>query len=233
MKSFDKHFVDDTATVREPVHGENDLVKVTGNTSIKTFDEKVFDKVATGSGFMPRVQLMTSASEKCKSGEFPINHFALIRDQNFVDLGGEMEAVVLSWRPKAMEIGEAVITVYDTDDAEFSRIQEKAGEANSGCMYGPEFLLWIPNQGYATFFCGSKTTRRESPLIRDRIGKGVRLKPKKIETAKYTWYGVEASPAASIAGPMPEEGEMGTKITAFVNPPKSEVEAATPDGRER
>ena len=57
------------------------------------YSDDVFDDLA--SSFLPQLRLMTASSDVCKSGEFPINHYALIRGSNREDLGTEVDVWVL------------------------------------------------------------------------------------------------------------------------------------------
>jgi hypothetical protein len=192
-------------------------------------DDNVFKEVASSGDFFPRVQLMTSSSDKCKTGEFPINHYALIRDQAHEDLGTAVDVLVVAWRPKALDTNDPVISVYDPADPQFARIKEKSGEKDSGCMFGPEFLLYIPSKKeFATFFMGSKSSRRESPNVKARLQKAATLKANRIETPAYTWYAPMVQPC-STPFDLPEHDDLMEVVTKFNNPPKPTVEKVAPD----
>jgi len=215
---------------------ENALIPAEIAGGLAKYDDSVFKETTKSGDYLPRLQLMTSASEKCKSGEFPINHYALIRDQNFDDLGEAIDLLVVTWRPKALEIGEEVVSVFDPEHAEFKRIQDKSSEADSGCMYGPEYLMYIPaKKMFATFFCGSKSARREAPNIQNKLGQAATLKAKKIETKKYTWF----APSCTICSTpfeAPDTEELKKAVEKFNNPPATSVEVVEEDkegGEER
>ena len=199
-------------------------------------DDKMFADATKIGDYLPRVQLMTSASEKCKKNEFPVNHYALIQGQNYIDLGAEADVAVIDWRPKAIEIGDEIISVFDSKDPEFERIQLKSDEKDSGCMFGPEFLIWVPtHKQFATFFMGSKSSRREAPAVKALIQKAATLKSHFIETKKFSWQ----SPTITVCSTpfdLPEEEDLVKNLTKFKNPPKQEVErvdAATSEGQAR
>jgi len=194
--------------------------------SMVQYGDDIF-KAATKSGdYLPRLQLMTANSDVCKGGKFPINHYALIRDQNFQDLGEAVDILVISWRPKALEIGENVISVFKMEHAEFQRIQAKSAEQNSGCMYGPEFLIWIPAvKEFSTFFCGSKSSRREAPGIRALMAKAATLKSRYVETKKFKWYTPAVIPC-STPFDAPDLVKLKEVVDKFNNPPETTVEVA-------
>jgi len=172
---------------------------------------------------------MTSNSELVKDGQFPMNHYAIVRDQNYADVGEEVDVLLIEWRPKAIEIDEQILAVYDPDDPEFQRIQEQSLQKDTGCMYGPEFLVWIPKaEEFATFFMGSKSARRDAASVRALLRKAGTLKSKKISTTKYTWYSPIIEKCAS-AFDIPSEAIIQEQWEKFTNPPASEVEKAPAD----
>lgn len=200
---------------------------------VQKFDDKIFDSVAKVGDYLPRIQLMSSNSALCKKGEFPVNHYALIQDKNHDDLGPDVDILVIAWRPKAMEIAEQVLAIYDTENQEFTRIAEKSEEQDSGCMYGPEFLIYIASrQKFATFFMGSKSARRESPNLKAQMHKAATLKSRLIETKKYTWQSPQITPCTTPFD-IPETDEIKEKLKKFNNPPVTEVEVVEEDTEAR
>ena len=228
---FESVYGDDTAEA-------NIIPAEVSGGAIEKFDDDAFAAATKAGDFLPRLQLMTANSDQCKKGEFPINHYALVQGQNLVDLGETLDIAVVTWRPKALEIDDEIITVYDPEDEEFKRIQEKSNEKDSGCMFGPEFLVYIPSKKqFATFFMGSKSARREAPGLRARVGKAATLKSHLIETKKYSWYAPTIVPCSTPMDIPPVE-EIQEQVDKFNNPPKSEVERipeeeASDDKRER
>lgn len=203
-----------------------DLVILPKGTVPAAYDDEAF-KVATQSGdWLPRLQLMTANSKECKGGDFPINHYALVRDQNFQDLGKSVDVLIVEWRPKAMEIDEQVYAVYDPDHDDFKRIQEQSNVKDSGCMYGPEFLVWVPSaDSWATFFMGSKSSRREAKSVRALLRNAGTLKSKEITTTKYTWW----SPIiekCTTSFDLPNQDDVAKEHNKFTNPPDPGIEMA-------
>jgi len=191
------------------------------------FNESDFDESTKTGAYLPRLQLMTSSSDVCKAGDFPVNHFALVRDQNYKDLGTEVNLLVLAWRPKALQMGDEIISVFDTKDPEFARIRELSTVKDSKAMYGPEYLVWIGGaECFATFFMGTKSMRREASVVQDHLEKSITLKPAKIQNSKYTWFSPKAERCTTIFR-LPENEEqdqMEEEYKKFMSPPKKTVE---------
>jgi hypothetical protein len=180
---------------------------------------------------------MTSNSKMCKSGEFPTNHYALVRDQKFDDYGKKIDVLLLSWRPKALETGgEAVISVFDPTDAEFQRIKGRAtNEKNSGCMFGPEFLVWVPKaKAFATFFMGTPSSRREAGVVQSIMeeSRAATLASQKCSNKKFTWFAPSCSPC-STPFDMPTKQALDEAVEKFNNPPKNEIEGVTEETETR
>lgn len=209
---------------------ENELVGL-ADLGIQKYADDDFDVVGS-STYTPRLQLMTANSGKCKSGEFPINHYALIQDQKFNDLGEAVDIAVIAWRPKAIDMSDTdtIMTVHDVKDPEFKRIQEQSAVKESGCMFGAEYLVYIPEvAAFATFFMGSKSARRESPALKALLYKAATLKSHLIETKKYAW---QTPLIVACSSPMetPPEAQLRTEVERFNNPPVDERERVEDEG---
>lgn len=214
------------------------LIKLDGAVPQK-YSDADFSLASKSGDYLPRLQLLTSNSDICKEGKFPVNHYALVNGQTNRDLGEAVDVLVVSWRPKAIEMGDEVITIHDPKHAEFIRIQEKSETKDSGCMYGPEFLVYIPSvKEFATFFLGSKSGRRESPSVKARLQKACTLKSHLITTPKYKWQAPLGLPC-STPFDIPAIEEITKQAEKFANPPSvtvervSEAEKAQAAGRAR
>ena len=161
-------------------------------------DEAALAAVSAGdSKFLPRLQLMTMRSSKVAVDGFPANHFAVIDSRDIKDLGDTVDILLIAWRPKALDTsGDNIVTCYEPKfDKEnvptglFKEIQDKSGIRDSGCMYGPEYLVYIPVlKRFATLYCGSITMRYEAPALTTRLGNSATLRPQKISPKKGDPY---------------------------------------------
>lgn len=206
---------------------ENALIPV-GDLGVQKYSDDDFNSVAS-TGFLPRLQLLTSSSGPCKEGEFPVNHYAMVKGKNYIDLSGEVICLVIAWRPKALRMGDEFMAVFDINDPEFKKIEEESGQQDSGCMFGPEFLVYLPNEKeYATFFMGSKTARNESPNMKQLIGKAATLSHQKISSKKYSWCAPQVVPCTTPFD-IPDIDEIKEIAEKFNNPPKQEIETVDDD----
>ena len=193
-------------------------------------------EIASGeSTFLPRLQLFGAKSNACATGDIGIGRYGLVRDDNITDLGPEVEALIICWRPKAMQTVDNILVEYDPESDLYKKLKEQSMVPDSGCMYGPEFLLYIPSQAaFATFFMSSKTARREARKMQPLLRKAATFKCKLIETAKFKWHAPVVVPCSAPLE-LPETAAIVAEIETFMNPPKQEVEVAPEDesGRAR
>lgn len=210
--------------VRETVFAD-ELVTLESlqNQAVQKHTDEDFDDLRSGA-FLPRIQLMTANSSKCKAGEFPVNNYALVVDQDHKDLGSKVDVLVCAWRPMALETGNSIVSVYDKDSDIFKSIQDRSSDKDSGCMWGFQFLLWVPAASqFATFFCGSKTARRAAPSIKALMKKAATLGSTKIDNGTYTWFGPTCG-ECSTPFDMPIAVEFSERMEAFNNPPEDNTE---------
>ena len=192
-----------------------------------------FNKVSATGSYLPRLQLYGGNSDACKEGKIGIGRWGLTIDDSITDLTPEVDVVILSWRPKALQIdGETIITEYDPNSDNFKKIAALSDEKDSGCMFGPEFLVYIPGHNFATLYMSSKTARREAKNVRPLLGKAATLKCRLIKTVKYSWHGPVVVPCSAPLT-LPPLSEIQGQITKFQNPPKQEVEIVSDEGTGR
>ena len=193
--------------------------------------------VSTNADYDPRIQLFGSNSKECKAGNINIAHWGMVHEDELVDLGKEAEVLVVCWRPKAMRIAENTVnSFFERESPAFQSIMEESKVKDSGCMYGPEFLVWLPTQEkFVTLFLGSKTARRASKKLLSFLNADtptVKLSSTLIEQGKNSWHGPVFSVVTTPLTPLPSRQVIGEKATSFLDPPKDNVEEAT-SGRER
>lgn len=204
-----------------------------------TATDDVFGAIAQGSQFLPRLQLFTMSSNEVKNGAHHlINQYAVVRGKdNIVAVGKEVPCFPLSWRPKAVQFCKdgSVLSKYVKDDPEFKRIAELSQTSNSGCMYGPEFLLWLPDaKCFVTFFMGSVSSRIEAPNMKSKLDeqRAALLTSTTLSNKKGTWQ-APVIKGNSTPFEVPDGEVIRAEVVKFQNPPKDEVEAATGDQRAR
>ena len=190
------------------------------------------DAAGKSDAFLPRIQFMSARSGLCEDGTFPVNHFNLISGQSNEDAGETVDALVMGVRSKAMDTsGDELIITYEPkpDDSGaatgiFRDIQVKSDTTkNSGCMYGLEFLIWVPSKKtFATFFMGTNSLRRDSPTLRARIGKPVTLISYKAKTKKFQWMTAKGVDCTTPFEPPTKEAVIKA-FEEFNNPKTTEL----------
>ena len=195
--------------------------------------EGSFDSIVSSGDYLPYLQLFGSKSDACAQGKIGIGHYGLVKDKQITDISPEVDLVIVSWRPKAVQSGDEFLVDFHPEivDGEitntlFKKIVDLSNVRDSGCMYGPEFLLWIPSANtFATYHMNSKTGRREARNMQPLIGKAATLKCHLIEQGKYKWHGPLVIPCSSPLD-MPPEDEIREQYAKFQNPPRNEMEVA-------
>lgn len=223
--------------MRETSFGDEDkhevmsLADMQGETTdLQKATDEDFDEMRS-SAFLPRLNLMTAKSAPCTAGEFPTNHYALIRDQQHQDLGKDVDVLVCSWRPMALAWGAETASSHDRKSEMFLDIQARADKKEDGFMWGYQTLVWIPSVGcFAVNFAGSPTARRAFPGIKALMKQPATFGSQKIDNGKNIWFGPTAS-ECSTPFDMPPKDEYLTQMEKFNNPAESDVELAEEDDR--
>lgn len=136
--------------------------------SVQIGSDADFDAIAKSSNFLGRLQLYTKGKAVNRGLVRPGNYGIPESDEEVLDLGDTIDVLVLARRPKAIDMSDtdALIVVYNVQDKEFQRIQARAGEKESHCMYGPSFLVYERSSGrFLEYFCGSKSSRSEAKKV--------------------------------------------------------------------
>ncbi len=187
---------------------------------VNPYDD-VYDQVSSAGGFLPRLQLFISASEMVKNEKIAMNHYGLVTGKDQVeDLGREVDVLLISWRPRALDASDKsnIRASSDINSNLFQEIREKSGETNSGCMFGPEYLLYIPKKPkFATVLFGSKSARNEARNAQQYIGGPCTFKSRLIKTTEYSWQAMLLT-ACSTPFDIPDEQTMTDVANEFLTP---------------
>jgi hypothetical protein len=205
----------------------NALAEIAPN---KYATEAAFGAVSSASGFLPRIQLMQATSELVKLDKMKQSAYALVRSaDSFEDLTKEVNLIPIAWRPKALDTSDRkkIISAYNPKSVEFKKIAAKSEIANSGAMYGPEFLCWVPSLGiWATFFMSSKTARRAADDFMQRLEKkkSLTLKSTLIKGQQNSWWGPVITDCSAPLQSWTDLGEAKNVLEKFNNTPDIETE---------
>src|SRR6185436_3266869 len=190
---------------------------------------EVFDQEAKSSDYLPRLQLLSGNSELCQNGTGrPGEYVAVTNKQTNKLLGASLVCWPLGFRHKALNTGgENPIASFDVKSKLYNEIKALSAVKDSGCMYGPEFLLFIPDFGFCTYHMSSKTARNVSPDVQAILKnqKPMVLTSKMIKKPRYTWPSPVAN-ESSIYPELPPGDQMLIQLQKFLNPKSSNVEMA-------
>lgn len=204
------------------VEHSDQLVPVTSGLSAQDFAD-----ISSSVRFLPRIQLYGASSKVVKTGKFPVGHYGLAinRDQ-IIDLGESFDFLPLQVRAKAMDMSDDknIVNVFDKNSPQFKEIAERSKIKNSSCMYGPEFLVWVPSlERYATVYFYNPTMRNSAPDLFLLLGKGATLSVRFIEDKTYGgWHGPTVTKCSTVMPPDDRE-MMAQQVNMFENPPKDKV----------
>ncbi len=192
----------------------------------------------SGGEFLPFFRLYGSNTDACKEERIGIAHYGMEIDKEITDAGTEVEVVILAIRPKAVQTGDSMIIEYHPDlvdgkitNLTFKHIMAQSKVKDSGAMYGPELLLWIPSLSkYVTWHLNSPTARREAKNanIESLIGQAATLSSRYItpKGSKFKWHG-PVIVSLSVPLDIPPVPEITEQVEKFRDPPRNQIEIAT------
>lgn len=101
----------------------------------------------------------------------------------------------------------------------------------TGCMYGPEILLWLPEQSiFATMFWSNPTMRNEYANLHPMQGSWVTFEVRLIDDGKNSWHGPKVASCQTPPTNVPDDETFRLELNKFNNPPETEVEKVDDSG---
>jgi len=204
------------------------------NLGLNKFTDEDFDaSTSSNTDYLPQIRLMTSNSGPCKEGEFPVNNYALIADSKFTDLGKNVDALIVAFRPRAIRVKGAFVASSDPSSETFQQIVEASKVKDSGNMYGPEFLLYLPSVSqWATLLMASPSARRVSPSLKANLQKAVTLGSATAKNDEYTWKVISCITCSTLFD-LPTSEDLLAQAEVFNNPVDTGVELVAGETRDR
>jgi len=211
-----------------------------------------FDAASRSNSFLSRLQLF-SKGNAINEGLIPPGTYGIPEsDKKIIKLGPQIDILPLARRLKALDLSdkEAIINNYDPTSEEFQDIKARAGEQDSGCMYGTSFLVFERNSGrFLELFCGTVSTRPVAgdiavflPLLQGDIdrkkaaGADVsQMKPHfaqpctlKVRLAKnkrgHSWHVPDVQPCSVPFTNLPPQEVIVDEMTKFLTAKNGDVE---------
>ena len=204
------------------------LIKTDSNSEL----DKSFDDLVTTSSYQTRVQLYGSNSKDVKKELIGQGRFGIPRSKDKIeDLGKEFNCIPLDFRYKALDTsGDDAIQTFDSDSKEFQEIKEKSFVKDSGCMFGVEFLLWLPDQEeFVTYYLSSKSSRPEAKPLRNLKGKAANIKIELADNKRYTWHVPVVSASDVAISKLPSTEDVQKEMERFRNTKSDELADKTSD----
>lgn len=143
-----------------------------------------------GSDFLSELKFCAASEGRVKKGEFPMNHYALKRGNDYKDLGEVVHGFIIRMVPKALDVsGDKPVSSFAKGSEAFEDISKRSNEQDSGCMWGPELLVWLPKaEEFAIMFLRNKTLRNENENFMATYGKGFTLSKQLIQCKNFDDY---------------------------------------------
>lgn len=178
-----------------------------------------FNSLVSSDSFLPRIQLCGGNSSLVTEGKVGVGIFAYVKGDNIDELGKEFNCVAIAMRGKAMEFdgGEVVTVTHDQESEEFLDIRKRSTISDSGCTYGPEYLLVLEDGRVGTYYFSSKSARKASPELQVRMESNeyATFKSKLIKTKKYKWHAPDISLCST---PFDLPDDLQQVVEDFLNP---------------
>lgn len=186
--------------------------------------------------FLSRIQLVTKGKYIDKQLISPGHYGVPISEDEITDLGATIDVLPISVRDKALDTTQdPPLAVFDASDPVYQDIKERAGEKDSGCMYGPSFLLFERNTGkFYEFFCGSKSSRMEAGNLGQYLPVSeaqaeefeveahgplpCTLRAKYIERPRYSWHAPQVGKCSTPITNLPDMAVIVKEVERFINP---------------
>ena len=227
-----------------------------GIATTQTAEEiAALDNLSQGSDFLKRIQLYSKGKHVDKKLVEAGNFGIPLSTEKINQLGETIDVLIIERRAKAIDMSdlENLIITYDSTSDEFMRIESASTTKDSGCSYGPSYLVFERVTGkFYEFFCGSKSARIESsainaylPVTEAMIEAGVTdekkvrgpkpctLRAHLIETPRFTWHVPQAEDCLTPFAKLPNVEQIAEEVNKFRNPDEPELEVVSEDTRKR
>jgi hypothetical protein len=223
----------------------NSIIPIDDTISSLIPADDSFTKSLATFNFLPRLQLLTPNSADVQDGKYPPNTYVLIKNKDNTDLGQTVTVTVVAGRPKAMDFNSGgCIVEFDYETERFKSIQSRSTQQQSNCMWGKEYLVYVPKvESFAGLFYGTPTARNSSPeiesLLPTRTPEGLIfhsavMSNQKVSNAKNPkgWYSFKCTGSEAPAE-LPSIEEVQEEMKKFLTMKSTEVKEEAPETNER
>lgn len=147
----------------------------------------------SAASFVPALRLYTMASKEVKGRKIAPDTYAIPKKDGFQDiLGTQVDVWPIDWKYTALDTKPAsgrIKPEHDPESAAYKALVKRSNEVNSGCIHGPEILVYIPSvDKFATFHLASKSAQNLWADIQPKLAnEPIRLGSKFIEGSEFSW----------------------------------------------
>ena len=185
-------------------------------SSLPFVDDDVYDRLATGSTRLGRLQLYSK-------GEYGIPGSG----ESIQNLGKSCDCLILARRPKALDVSntDEILPCFDLNSKEFIRVAKASSATDSGCMFGVSFLVFErTSKRFLEYYAGTRSARercktlyRFLPKFHTKVLPPVTFTSCLIEEDGYAWHTSEFNECPRSLD-MPSEDELSIELWRFFNP---------------
>lgn len=206
---------------------------ITLNVALPALPQDIVDSLTKPADYLDRLQLFQGVSDAVKEGKIQPGHFGVVSGERIIPLGPEIDLIVFAVQAKAIDVNfDPIVVSTDPQSELFKRIRNDADTlADSGCMYGLEFLVFERSTGqFYTYFANSASARREAPKMVPTDGKpkAVTVSAKYIKKPKFSWHAPEVKPCSVGFLNLPDEAQVAEALKKFTASPEAEEAAPAP-----
>lgn len=193
-------------------------------------------------GYASRIQLV-SKGKLVDEGKCPPGDFAIIDGDTVTPLGKLIDVVPLAVLDKALDTsGEEVTVAFGRDNAIYQEIAERSNTADSGCMYGPCFLVFERStSNFYEIFLNNKSGRSEAkklypflPIgaaqakahgVKAQSPRPCEVKSKYIKKPRYSWFAPQVGESTATFDNPPEQAVAVAAVKNFLKQAEVEEES--------
>jgi len=152
---------------------QNALTALQQKMGLRTANKADMTKLGLlgGGDYLAELKVVSSGKLVNKM-KMPVGTFAIQKGDSATCLGEEIDFVILAWRPKAIDFNEGVSS-YDAESPIFRDIFSRSSIQDSGCVAGPEFLVFLPSQdSFYAYHANSISASRIATILVDACEEG-------------------------------------------------------------
>lgn len=199
-----------------------------------------------GGTFLPRLQVCGSNTEAVKMGLVPVGVWGVVQGDKCIDLGKEIDVLMVAWRPQAIKIDKSggtskVFSFFQRDSIGFKKVMADSAVDNRNNLWGVQLLVWLPMKRlFAGFFLCSDSSRNEAPNYLGLMSKAgeeqgckfgmakATFKLKLLKNAKGSWHNGYPDPCTTPLETMPDQASLTEAVNTFMNPSSSVIPESAP-----